>query len=124
MSKQRPINRWLYVFTEAPFASASGQEGLDAVLIGTSFEQHVDVLFIYDGVFLLKAGQQPSIPGLKNVTKSFTALADFGVEHCFVLTQSLLGRGLSVDDLSLKVEEVDALQVRDLMASYDRVLTF
>ena len=119
MNKQRI----LYVFTTGPYTSAAGQEGLDAVMIGAAFDLEVSLLFVHDGVHQLKLGQQAGV-GLKQYTKTFKALEDFGVENIYAFDSSLLARGLSTEQLMLDVKLLDSLGVAQLIKQQHKVFTF
>ena len=114
----------LYIVTHAPYSNAQGQEALDAILIGASFEQQVSVLFVHDGVFQIKSAQNSEGSSLKMFTKTYKALADFGVEKAYVHNLSLVARGLSQSDLSINTQQLNSDQLTDLIAQQDRVFTF
>ena len=119
----------LYVITQAPYSNSTGLEALDALLIGAAFEQDVSVLFIHNGVFQLKTGQQTAqansqTAGIKQFTKTFKALEDFGVEKIYVDELSLLSRGLTPDQLFMPAKAIDSHQVKALIAQQFRVFTF
>jgi len=114
----------LYVFTTAPYSNANGQEALDSVLVGAAFEQEVSVLFVHDGVFQLKAKQDTSSAQIKQYTKAFKALDDFGVENVYVHDLSLLARGVDETDLIINAKIIDAEKMRNLIAKQFRVFTF
>ncbi|NND82856.1 MAG: sulfurtransferase complex subunit TusC [Gammaproteobacteria bacterium] len=114
----------LYVFQSAPYSNAHGPEGLDAVLIGSAFEQSMSLLFLHDGVFQLRAGQDISASDLKRHSKTFRALQDLGVEHFYVHDQALLARGLTPEQLMVDVELLDAAAVATLLQQQHRVMTF
>lgn len=117
-------HKLLYVFTQAPYSNAAGLEALDAVLIGASFEQDVSVLFLENGVFQLLNGQNTQSTGIKQFTKTFKVLADFGVEHCYAHDLSLQARGLEQSQLMIDTQVLSSEQVRSLIAEQHRVFTF
>ena len=53
------MKRVAFVFTSAPHGSASGREGLDALLATSALTEDIGVFFLGDGVFQLLAGQKP-----------------------------------------------------------------
>ena len=53
------MKRVAFVFASAPHGSASGREGLDALLATSALTEDIGVFFLGDGVFQLLAGQQP-----------------------------------------------------------------
>lgn len=116
--------KYLYVFTIAPYSSSAGQEGLDAALIGAAFESDVSLLFLHDGVFQLKRGQDASQSMLKQTTKTFGALKDFGIENVYVHDLSLLARGLESHALIVDTQLIDSGGVQDLLQQQFRVFTF
>lgn len=114
----------LYVISSGPYSNAQGQEALDAILIGASFEQDVSVLFVHDGVFQIKSGQDNTHSEIKQFTKTFKALEDFGVDNCYVHDLSLLARGLSQTDLFIDSKLLNSAQLSDLISQQTRVFTF
>ncbi|ADO11050.1 Protein tusC [Pantoea vagans C9-1] len=52
-------------------------------------------------------------------------LALYDIEQCYLCRTSLITRGLAVDaDRLLDVTLLDATELRQTLASYDRILTF
>ncbi|MGM3213552.1 sulfurtransferase complex subunit TusC, partial [Klebsiella pneumoniae] len=47
------MKRVAFVFTTAPHGSASGREGLDALLATSALTEEIGVFFLGDGVFQL-----------------------------------------------------------------------
>lgn len=114
----------LYTISHGPYSNAYGQEALDAILIGASFELDVSVLFLNDGVFQIKQGQNNANSKLKKYTNTFKALADFGVENCYVHDLSLIARGLELNDLSVDTQLLNSEAVTALIAEQSKVFTF
>lgn len=116
--------RFLYIFRHGPYGSAAGQEGLDAILIAAAMELETTVLFVEDGVFLLKLGQLSSHHQVKQYTKAFAALEDLGVDDVFVDELSMSARGIQQDDLMIPARPLDGLALSELMRKQDRVFVF
>ena len=116
--------KFLYLMRRAPHGSIFAQEGLETVLIGAAFEQRVSLLFLDDGVFVLKRGQEPAAVGLKDFARGFRALPDYDVEHLYVEEGSLAERGLAAADLVMDVELVDSERAGELIDDHDVVLSF
>ena len=114
----------LYIVTKSPYSSAVGQEALDAALIGASFDHKVSLLFIHDGVFQLKSNQDTSGTQLKQFTKAYSALEDFGIEQILCHDLAMLARGMRQDHLMRAVTVASTEQVRTMIAESDRVFTF
>jgi len=114
----------LYVITHAPYSNANGQEALEAMFVGSAFDQQISVLFIHDGVFQIKSDQQVSNTPLKAFTKSYRALADHGIDQRYIFDSSLQARGLTVEDLIIQPTVLNAKGIADLVAQQFRVFTF
>lgn len=114
----------LYCFSHAPYGTSNGQEGLDALLVGAAFEQQVSVLFVDDGVYQINSRQSVAGTPLKQFTKAFAALNDFGIEQVFVHESSLRERGLSMDDLMPNVQLINDQQCSELLHNMNRVFHF
>ncbi len=124
--------RIMYVNRRAPYGTAYALEALDVVLAGAVFEQDVSVVFLDDGVYQLKRGQNPSVLNMKDFSKTFGALPDFDVMHLYVEEESLVQRGLTAEDLIdvPREDEIDAVtlilstDLSDLMDRQDVILQF
>lgn len=114
----------LYVLTQAPYSNAVGQEALDAALIGASFDQSCSLLFINDGVYQLKSNQSTEGTELKQYTKTFQVLDDFGIENVYVDELSLLARGVTKEELMIEAQSLSSEGVSALLAEQFRVFTF
>ena len=121
---ERVRKRFLYLLRRPPHGSIFAQEGLETVLIGAAFEQSVNLLFLDDGVFVLKRGQDPGEVGLKDFAKGFRALPDYDVERIYVEERSLAERGLTPADLIMDIETVSPERAGALIDAHDVVLSF
>ena len=121
---ERVRKRLLYLMRRPPHGSIFAQEGLETVLIGAAFEQSVSLLFLDDGVFVLKRGQDTAGIGLKDFARGFRALPDYDVEHIYVEERSLAERGLTPADLIMDVETVSPERAGTLIDAHDVVLSF
>ncbi len=117
------MKRLLFVQTRAPHGTLAGQEGLDALLMGSAFTP-CSVLFLGDGVFQLTADQQPQQIGRKPFAKGFGALAEYGVERICAASADLADRKLNASDLAIEIEALADDEVRQLFADADCVLSF
>jgi len=91
--------RFLYVNRRAPYGSIYALESLEVVLIGAAFEQDISLMFLDDGVYQLKKGQDTKAIGVKNFSPTYGALGDYDINKIYVEKESLEERGLTVDDL-------------------------
>lgn len=118
------VKKFMYVNRRAPYGTAYALESLEVVLIGAAFEQDVSVVFMDDGVFQLKKGQNTAEIEMKNFSPTYRALEMYDVEKLYVEAESLQARGLSADDLVVPVEVMSSEQIGSLMAEQDVVLSF
>lgn len=116
--------RILVLLRKAPHGSIFGEEALQAVLIAGAFEQDVTVLLAGDAVFHLVDDQQPEIIGHSDVPAMFHSLEDYDVERVVVEERALAQRGLTTEDLIMKVDTVDARGLAELIDGQDIVLSF
>ncbi len=98
------------------------QEKLDVILTAAAFDQKVALLFLDDGVFQLKKGQQPEKQGLKDTVSIFNALEIYDVNDLYIEVESLQERGLKPGDLNLPVEECYRKDINVLMKQYDLII--
>lgn len=117
------IKRFMYVNRRAPYGTIYALECLEVVLVAAAFDQDVSVVFLDDGVYQLKKGQDTTAIGMKNFSKTYGALDDYDVEKIYVEKESLEARGLTADDLVIPVEVLAADSLREIMAQQDVVIS-
>ena len=76
------------------------------------------------GKVQLKSGQQVNGNDIKEFTKTYKALADFGIENIYVHDQSLLARGIDPDKLMIDTKLLDSKSIAGLIRQHDRVFNF
>lgn len=132
------VKKLMYLNRKAPYGTIYAWESLEVVLIGAAFDQDVSLLFVDDGVFQLKKGQDTAGIGMKNFSPTYRTLGDYEVKNIYVDRDSLEARGLTQDDLvaiaweDFETEEeienivqiVDADRMRALMDESDAVFSF
>ncbi|AST77940.1 TPA: sulfurtransferase complex subunit TusC [Citrobacter freundii] len=119
------MKRIAFVFSTMPHGSASGREGLDALLATSALTEDPGVFFISDGVFQILQGQQPNIILARDYIATFKLLGLYDIEQCWLCAASLRERGLG-EGVSFVVDatplEPDAL--RRELGNYDVILRF
>ena len=118
------VKKFMYVNRRAPHGSIYAQESLEVVLVGAAFDQDVSVVFIDDGVYQIRKGQDTEAIGTKNFAKTFRALEMYDVEKLYVEKESMLARGMSEDDFNVPVEVKTSEEIGRLMEEQDVVLSF
>ena len=130
--------KFMYINRRPPCGTVYPVEGLEVVLIGAAFEQEVCMVFISDGVFQLKQGQDTIDSGMKNFSPTYRALGDYEVTRLYVERESLEERGLTEADLmpltwededddwaeKPSIQIVSRTQLSDLLEEQDVVFNF
>src|SRR5690554_8074147 len=99
MMEEGTVKKFLYVNRKAPYGTIYALESLEVVLIAAAFEQDVSLLFVDDGVFQLKKGQDTKGIEQKNFSPTYRALEGYDIEKLYVEKESMEARGLTEDDL-------------------------
>jgi tRNA 2-thiouridine synthesizing protein C len=117
------VKRFLFVNRKAPYGTVYALESLETVLISAAFDQDVSVVFVDDGVFQLKKGQDTAGINMKNFSPTFRALDGYDVEKLYVEKESLEARGLTENDLVVDVEVLSSEDLSKIMAAQDVVIS-
>ncbi|HEC13474.1 MAG TPA: sulfurtransferase complex subunit TusC [Acidiferrobacteraceae bacterium] len=124
MEDEGTIKKFGYVNRKAPYGTVYALESLEVVLIGAAFDQDVSVIFMDDGVYQLKKGQDTKASGMKNFSPTYRALEGYDVEKLYVEKESMDIRGLSTDDLIVPVEVKSSEEIMQIMEDQDIILSF
>ncbi len=102
------VKKFCCINRKAPYGTIYALESLEVVLIAAAFDQDISLVFADDGVYQLTKSQETESIGMKNFSKTYSALGDYDIKKIYVEKESLEERGLSVDDLqTLKYEDED-----------------
>lgn len=118
------MKKFMLVNRRAPHGTIYALESLEVVLIAATLDQDLSLVFIDDGVYQLLKNQNTKEIGLKNFSPTYRALDDYDVEKLYADRRSLEERGLTLDDLVVPVELVEADVLAKMMTEQDVVLTF
>ncbi len=124
MSENGTPKKFMFVNRTAPYGTVYALESLEVVLISAAFDQDVSLVFVEDGVFQLKKGQQTKAIETKNFSPTYRALEGYDVEKLYVERESLAARGLAEDDLVVDVTVLSSAELGRLMDEQDVVLSF
>jgi tRNA 2-thiouridine synthesizing protein C len=116
--------KFMFVNRTAPYGSVYALESLEVVLITAAFDQDVSLVFVEDGVFQLRKGQQTKGIETKNFSPAYRALEGYDVEKLYVEQESLAARGLTAADLIVEVTVLPSRELGALMDEQDVVLSF
>jgi len=133
MAKER--KKAMIVVRKAPHGSIYVQEAQEVMLIVAAYEMDLSVVFMDDGVFALKQGQNTSELGTKSFMPIFTALIDWEIENVYLDQESMKARGITKEQViyigededteePVKPEILDTEAIRELMKKQDTILSF
>lgn len=122
--KDPAVKKFMYINRRAPYGTIYALESLEVVLIAAAFEQDVSLVFLDDGVYQLKKGQDTKAIGMKNFSPTFRALEGYDIEKLYVEKESLWTRGLTEDDLVVPVQVMTREELRELMEQQEVILSF
>jgi tRNA 2-thiouridine synthesizing protein C len=138
MSEEGIIKKFCYMNRKAPYGTIYALESLEVVLIAAAFDQDISLVFADDGVYQLTKNQDTDGIGMKNFSKTYSALGDYDIKKIYVEKESLDERGLTADDLQALVYEdedddwaeknslfvVDRAELTNIINDQDVVLSF
>jgi tRNA 2-thiouridine synthesizing protein C len=99
------IKKFMFVNRKAPYGTVYALESLEVVLITAAFDQDVSLVFMDDGVFQLKKGQQTKGIENKNFSPTYRALDGYDIEKLYVeeevMSRTELGKLMDEMDVVL-----------------------
>lgn len=119
------MKRVAFVFSTAPHGSASGREGLDALLATSALTDNLGVFFIGDGVFQILQGQKPDTILARDYIATFKLLGLYDIDQCWLCAASLRERGLGEDTrYVVDATPLEPEALRRELGTYDAILRF
>ncbi len=118
------VKKFMFVNRKAPYGTIYALESLEVVLITAAFDQDVSLVFMDDGVYQLKKGQQTKGIETKNFSPTYRALEDYDVEKLYVEKEAMEARGLSEEDFIVDVTVLSRAEMGAMMDEQDVVLSF
>jgi tRNA 2-thiouridine synthesizing protein C len=126
--------KFMYVNRKAPYGTIYALEVLEAVLISAAFEQHACIVFIDDGVYQIKKGQNTEAVNMKNFSRTYGIIAmekedadeddDMDMVWRIIVEQeSMKARGLSADDFVVDVEVIPSAKLAVIMSEQEIVIS-
>ena len=126
--------KFMYVNRKAPYGTIYALEVLEAVLVSAAFEQHACIVFIDDGVYQIKKGQDTDAINMKNFSKTYGIIAmekedadeDEDIDmvwRIIVEQESMEARGLSPDDFVIDVDVIPSVELAVIMSEQEIVIS-
>lgn len=110
-----------YISRSTPYGSGLAKACLDMVLSAAVFEQHINLVFMDDGVWQLQPNQSPQDINAKDLSAALTALPLYEVNNVFAESASLSARGLDPKALVIDTKPCSAAQIAALIRESDVV---
>ncbi|MBM7074520.1 sulfurtransferase complex subunit TusC [Shewanella sp. 202IG2-18] len=112
------------IFRSSPAYNCKGREALDLAMLSASFDQHVKLIFLDEGVFNLLKGQSPELLGGKDYLSTLKALPLYDIDDVYVCEHSLSVNLLEKNELFIDCILVTQQRIRTLINEADEVLIF
>ncbi|KDN29625.1 sulfur relay protein TusC [Vibrio fortis] len=113
-----------YVFNSFPHSTASGREGLDALLAASAYTEEISVFFVGNGVTQLLEQQQPGESLSRDYIAAFKLMELYDIEQVYVCEQSLQRFGLASEQLVIDTQVLAPSTMAQQFAQCDQILTF
>lgn len=129
------IKKIMFTVRKPPHGTIYVYEGLEVKLIMAAYDADISVVFMDDGVYALKAGQNTEELGIKGFEKTYGVFVDYEIGNVFIDKQSMEERGMSEADLlvigededteePIKPKVVDAGEIAAMMAEQHNIMAF
>ena len=128
------VKTFMFVNRKAPYGTIYALEVLETVLISAAFEQNANIVFIDDGVFQIKKGQDTKAVNMKNFSPTYRIIEEEKTDadedpdmdmvwRIIVEKESMQARGLTPDDFVVEVEVLAARELAELMERQDVIIS-
>lgn len=119
------MKRVAFVFSTVPHGSASGREGLDALLATSALTEDLGVFFIGDGVFQILPEQKPDLVLARDYIATFKLFGLYDIEQCWMCAASLRERGLAQSvNFVVNATVLEPADLRRELGNYDVIMRF
>ena len=114
---------YLYLLRQSPYGSTLAREALDMALASAAFDQHVQLVFLSDGVYQLINQQNAEIKQRKDISKTLSALSLYDIQEVYVDNQSLAQRNIQESELFNDAKIISSESIQALIQQADTVMT-
>lgn len=106
------MSKIAFISRRGPHGTASGREGLDALLATSALTESLALFLLGDGVLQLVREQSPQAILQRHYAPTFKMLELYDIEEVYVCADSLAERGLTASDLSIPVTLLSPADIR------------
>ncbi len=100
-------HKMMIVIRKAPHGSIYAQEAIEVMFIMATFDMELSIVFLDDGVYAVKQGQDTKDLGIKGFSASLGTLIDWDVTNVFADEMSLKARNITSEQLICIGEDDD-----------------
>jgi len=127
------MKKSLFIFRNTPYRSSKAQEGIDAAIAASVFDQTITVLFMDEGVWQLHNHQQSrgiKLEGLhekverKNIAAQLESFPLYDIKGIYADSRALKKFSIPKKELILNPALANDKKIRSLIADHDIVLTY
>lgn len=118
------MTRIAFISRRGPHGSASGREGLDALLATSALTESLALFLVGDGVMQLVREQAPHAILQRHYAPTFKMLELYDIEEIYVCAVSLAERGLTAADLLIPVIPLSPAEIRRSWAGFTTHICF
>ncbi|MFM5302780.1 sulfurtransferase complex subunit TusC [Aeromonas caviae] len=118
------MSKIAFTCRRGPHGTASGREGLDALLATSALTESLALYLVGDGVMQLVSGQSPQGILQRHYAPTFKMLELYDIEEVYVCAASLAERGLTAADLLIPVTVLSPGEIRRSWASFTTHICF
>ncbi|MBF0368118.1 MAG: DsrE family protein [Magnetococcales bacterium] len=129
------VKKIMFTVRKPPHGSIYVYEGLEVKLIMAAYDADISVVFMDDGVFALKQGQDTKELGIKGFAATYGVMVDYEISKMYVDRKSMEDRGMTEDDLlvigededteePVKPKVVEAEEIAAMMGEQHNILVF
>lgn len=114
----------LLIFRHGPYGNKLSRAGLDVALTAAAFDQHINTLFMDDGVWQLLPDQSAGSIDSKNVHSTLQSMPLYDLDTFYVERHSLAARQLEPAQLDGQLVLLEPEELAGFLDSYDQLLSF
>jgi len=115
---------WLFLCRQPPYGSAWAGACMEFLMTAAAFDRRVVLAFAGDGVHHLRAGQDATGLGLKDLSRALPALELYEVKDVVAEAAALRARGIGEDNMVIPAQAVETNALAELMRRADQVFVF
>lgn len=119
-----PAIRKKILFIHNAYNLSRAQEMLDIILMASSFNQEVSLMFLNEAVFLLNKGQNLTAIAMKNFVAAYQALSLYDINKIYLDEAALQQYDLKPENLLIKGVQLKQSALSEIIHQQDLIMNF